>query len=152
VKLIRSSADHLLFQLGKRERQLLLAILKLYPCIPSAHQSLSKAGTVPEPEASQRLLDEALADQQRENRRHLETLLADPHRFSESTEGWRLALSPADLEWLLQILNDIRVGSWILLGSPDDRLKSLNPETAPHFWAMEMSGHFQMQLLQALQP
>jgi hypothetical protein len=65
--------------------------------------------------------------------------------------GGRLSLSPAEVEWVLQVLNDIRVGSWIILGSPEERLPELNETNAPHVWAMEMAGHFQAQLLEALQ-
>ena len=33
--------------------------------------------------------------------------------------GLQLTLSGPEIEWLLQVLNDVRVGSWIALGSPD---------------------------------
>ena len=61
-------------------------------------------------------------------------------------------LTPSELEWLLQILNDVRVGSWIILGSPEQAMefKLLNEKTAADFWAMEMSGQFQMRFLEAL--
>jgi hypothetical protein len=50
----------------------------------------------------------------------------------------------------MQVLNDVRVGSWVILGSPDKKPAELNATTAPHFLAMEMAGYFQMQLLEAL--
>jgi hypothetical protein len=151
VNLIRSTEQQLQFRLGRREKRLLLDLLKLYPCLPAARLPLSKSGGLPDPETGQGLLDEALAEQRQENRRQLQALLADPARFQEQETGWRLCLSPADLEWLLQILNDIRVGSWVLLGSPEERLAQLDEKTGPHYWAMEMSGHFQMQFLEAMQ-
>ncbi len=80
----------------------------------------------------------------------LQALLADPQRFEDLETGCRLSLGQADLEWLLQILNDIRVGNWILLGSPEERREVLNAKTAPHLWAMEMAGWFEMSLLEAL--
>ena len=91
--------------------------------MPPAHQLLSKAGRLPDPEANQQLLDEALAEQRAENRRQLQALLADPRRFAHTETGARLSLSPAEVEWLLQVLNDIRVGSWVRLGSPDDKAR-----------------------------
>ena len=151
MNLIRSTRQQFQFRLGRREKQLLLALLKLYPCLPAAHQPLSKSGGFPGQETDQGLLDEALAEQRQDNRRQLQALLADPARFQEQETGWRLSLSPADLEWLLQVLNDIRVGSWALLGSPEERLVQLDEKTAPCYWAMEMSGHFQMQFLEAMQ-
>jgi hypothetical protein len=57
------------------------------------------------------------------------------------------------MEWLLQVLNDVRVGSWLLLGSPDgpaETLAKLSHETASHFWSMEVAGQFQMVLINAM--
>ena len=104
------------------------------------------------PDSSQRLLEESLAEQRAENKRQIQAFLTDERRFEPAETGWRFSLSAAELEWLLQVLNDVRVGSWIQLGSPDEKLetKLLNDKTAPHFWAMEMAGHFQMGMLAAL--
>ncbi len=153
MKVVRSFQDNVLFHLGQREKHLLLAVLQRYPCVPSAHQPLSKSAALPDQQAAQQLLDEALAEQRTENKKRLQALLADPRRFKETKTGWLLSLSRADAEWLLQVLNDIRVGSWIILGSPEQgtAVALLSAKTAPHFWAMEMSGHFQMQLLSALE-
>jgi hypothetical protein len=150
MKLIRSTNGRFVFQLGQRDKLLLLQVLKLYPRIPSASQPLTKSGKLPGHESNQRLLDEALAEQRAENKKHLETLLTDPRRFADSETGCRLTLSHADMEWLLQVLNDIRVGSWLLLGSPDEKFEKLTLATAPHYWAMEMSGIYQSRFLEAL--
>ena len=150
MKLVQQTKTRLLFHLGRRETSLLLQILKLYPCVPSAHHVLSKSGRVPDRQANQRLLDEALAEQRAENKKQLLALLADPRRFARIETGARLSLPPGEMEWLLQVLNDIRVGSWIILGSPEERLPDLNEDTAPNFLAMEMAGYFQAQLLEAM--
>jgi hypothetical protein len=148
VKIIRTD-DKLVLQLGGRERNLFFELLKLYPCITKPDPLKSAAQM---PESSERLLDEALAEQRNENKKQVEAFLADPRRFEKTAAGWRFSLSTVELEWLLQVLNDVRVGSWIRLGSPEEKLEMnlLNEKTAPHFWAMEMAGHFQMGLLEAL--
>jgi hypothetical protein len=151
VKLIQATKSRLVFQLGQREKLLLLQVLNLYPRVPSAHQKLSKAGRLPEPEANQQLLDEALSEQRAQNKKQVRALLADPRRFAPTETGARLSLSPAEVEWVLQVLNDIRVGSWVLLGSPEQRAVKLTEKTVPDFAAMETAGYFQMQLLEALQ-
>jgi hypothetical protein len=152
VKLLRIERGNFVFHLGKRERRLLLAVLSRYPLVPPAHQSLSKAPVAVGSEPDQRLLDEALAEQRLENQRHLQALLKDAQRFKEVEHGCRLTLSAGDVEWLLQVLNDVRVGSWIMLGVPEKDLGDfeLNETTAPHAWAMEIAGLFQMHLLEAL--
>jgi len=150
VKLIRDANDHLLFQLGAREKGLLLEILKLYPCLPPAHQRISKSGRLPSASSSQRLLDEALAEQRAENKKQIQHFLSDPKRFVAHDKTWRLFLSATEADWLLRILNDIRVGSWVLLGSPEERIPHLDAKSAPHLWAMEMAGAFEMVMLEAL--
>ena len=152
MKLIRSSKATLLFQLSRREGSLLLQVLKLYPRVPSAHQPLSKSDRLPDREENQRLLDEALAEQRAANKKQLQTLLADPQRFQRTDTGPRLWLSRVEAEWVLQVLNDIRVGSWIILGSPEDKIEGLDEKTASDFWAMEMAGYFEAELLAALSP
>jgi hypothetical protein len=150
VKLIQATRSRLVFHLGQRENRLLRQVLKLYPRVPSAHQKLSKSSRLPDAEANQRLLDEALAERRAENKKHLQALLADPRRFAHTETGGRLSLSPAEVEWVLQVLNDIRVGSWIILGSPDEKRPELNERMAPDFAAMETAGYFEVQLLEAL--
>jgi len=151
VKLLRAANDRFVFQLGAPEKHVLLHLLKLYPRVPPAHHRLSKSGRLPDAEASQRLLDEALAEQRAECQKKLQALLADPQRLKEHPPGWQLSLASMELEWLLQVLNDIRVGSWVLLGSPEERLDLVNAQTAPHLWAMEMAGAFQMEFLAAME-
>jgi len=130
---------------------LLQEVLKLYPRIPPAHHVLSKEGKLPDHDSSQQLLNEALAEQRAENKKKVQTFLESPKRFAENEAGCRLILSAHEMEWLLQVLNDIRVGSWVILGSPEARmeLRLLNEKTAPDFWAMEMAGYFQAHLLEA---
>ncbi len=149
MNVVRASDDEFVFHLGKREKKLLLDVLKLYPCVPSAHFKISNTGKLSDPENTQKLLDEALAEQRAENKKQLEGLMAHPERFKAQGHGWNLTLTPAELEWLLQILNDIRVGSWVMLGSPDPMPGPIDATTTPHIWAMELCGYFQMHLLEA---
>jgi len=144
--------DKIVCQMGRREKDLFLELLSLYPRTPPAHRALSKNSVLPDAEGAQRMLDEALAEQRGQNRQLLQQLMLDLARFQVHPTGLTLVLSEADTEWLLQVLNDIRVGSWVILGSPEDphALDELTEETVPSVWAMEMSGYFQMHLLKAL--
>lgn len=153
MKVIRVTKGNLTFQVSKREKLLLFQVLRLYPRIPPGTNRLSKSGKLPEADANQRLLEETLAEQRAENRKIVQAFLTDPRRFVDSESGSRLSLSPSELEWILQILNDIRVGSWIILGSPEQGMefKLLNETNAADFWAMEMAGQFQMRFLEAVE-
>jgi hypothetical protein len=150
VKLQRLKNGRFVFHLSQRDKLLLLEVLKLYPRICSAKQPLSKGAKLDDHEANQRLLEEAVAEQRAANKKQLGALITDPRRFADTASGCRLTLSATDLEWLLQVLNDVRIGSWVHLGSPEERIEKLTLENAPHLWAMEMAGYFESHLLEAL--
>jgi hypothetical protein len=100
------------------------------------------------------LLQEALADRQRENREALEALFKRPGRFRKNELGYSFRLTDGEIEWLLQVLNDIRVGTWVKLGSPgptNGRGWEITEENVELAWTMEMAGHFQAALLEAIQ-
>ena len=147
MKLIEASKDRLVFRFGHAERRLFSRVLGHYPCLPPAHHKPGKSGPIPTASASQRLLEDALAESRNENRKKLQSLLKDEGHFKREPAGWRVSLAPGEFEWLLQILNDIRVGSWVLLGSPEELAGPLEETDVPHFWTMEMAGAFQMQFL-----
>jgi hypothetical protein len=152
VKFFKLDGDNLVFQLGRREKSLFLEMLKLYPLVPPAHHRISSSDQAPGAEANQHLLDEAVAEHRAENKKQLEAMLQEPSRFVETSSAYRLTLSPAEVEWLLQVLNDIRVGSWLQLGAPDEhkgKRVRLSVQNARYLWAMELAGHFQYVLLSA---
>lgn len=152
MKLIKRDETHFTFQIGRRERDLLFALLQRYPVIVTAHFRTRHPPQTEDARKNQELLDEALSEQQRENRRLLEKSLAERERFRESELGLSFRLSHSELEWMLQILNDIRVGSWIQLGEPDPKGGSdlqLTEENLQLAWAMEMAARFQHSLLEA---
>ena len=153
MKLLRSTDDGFVFQFARRERRLLLSILELYPLIPASYHRLSKTADPEQIAADQKLLDEALAAQKAENQRQLLAVLNEPGRFRLEADGYELTLSAEQVDWFLQVLNDVRVGSWLKLGCPDP---SKEPPAEPtednvHYYvAMEFCGVVQSLLLQAL--
>lgn len=119
MKRIGADEQALHFQLNERERDALVQILQTYPVVPPAHHAVSRQLKEAQVTEYQRLLDEALAEQRAANRQQLQAWLAAPGRFQQTKAWFALTLDRSDVEWLLQVLNDIRVGSWLLLGSPD---------------------------------
>src|SRR6185503_10857556 len=71
VKLIQRDGESFLFHISKREKGLLLEVLELYPLIPIAHHRVSRTTAAPRAVESQKLLESALADRTRENKRQL---------------------------------------------------------------------------------
>jgi len=150
----RESVEPLLtFGISAREEALLLATLRLYPLLANGHHRISKdprtAGS-----AEQHLLEESMVQLRAAHRQKLDELFRAPQRFFKDATGERrLVLTRAQLEWLLQVLNDIRVGSWVQLGCPElekappANLTRLN---ARSLQAMHLSGEFQAALLEAV--
>jgi hypothetical protein len=153
VKLIRTDRDGCVFQMGRQEKALLVELLRLYPLVPAACDRHRVSRKAPDTEETQRLLAEALLEHRRRNREQVLALLAAPERFEPSDSGFRFTLSPPQIEWLLQVLNDVRVGCWIQLGSPDPKpgeSEEIDKARLPILRAMEAAGFFEMVLLGAL--
>jgi hypothetical protein len=153
VKFIRTSRNRFVFEIGRREKSLLFEILQLYPLVSPAQYRLSKTAPADQFDDHQRLLEESLAAQRVENRKNVRALLNKPGRFQTAPNGLLLKITPVETEWLLQVLNDVRVGSWVALGSPDTEAGEqipLNEESAPYIRSMEIAGAFEMVFLDAL--
>ena len=146
MKLIQTKRDKFVFEISPSEKRLLFEILKLYPLISATHHRLTKAARTAKHDENQRLLEESLTAQREENRKNVRAMLDEPGHFKEMASG-------PEIEWLLQMLNDVRVGSWIALGSPDpesDKKIVFNEKILPHFRMMELAGAFEMVFLDAL--
>jgi hypothetical protein len=143
----------LIFQISAREEALLLAVLRLYPALENSHHRISQdPQTVGSSE--QRLLEESMAQQRAAHRRRVDELFLAPQRFfKDAPDARHLVLTGEQLEWLLQVLNDIRVGSWVRLGCPDLEKPApleLTRANTRAFQAMHISGQFQSDLLEAV--
>jgi len=151
VKLVRTDKDGLVFQLSRREKLLLRATLELYPLVPATHRRLSCEDHGSKADENQRLLEEALAEHREENRRQVQAMLAEPQRFRGTKSGFELVLNPSEVEWLLQVLNDVRVGSWLALGEPEPgKEPEINEQNAKYLMAMDLCGFLESVLLSAL--
>lgn len=153
MKLLRTTDEAIAFSLTATERDVLDQILDLYPLVPAAHQPLSQSLQGEPAAEAQRLLDEALTEQRSHHKARVKTWLADEKRFRRTKSGYTLTVRRDDAEWLLQVLNDIRVGSWLLLGSPEDRQEpgDVDPKLNRIWAAMEISGMFEMFILHGLE-
>ncbi len=153
---IESNERALVFELHAREQQILEFILSVYPAVPQSYQAGAANTGADNAAECERLLQEALAAQRETNKRQLDQWRAAPERFARADRGAvRLTLDRLDVEWFMQVLNDVRVGMWLRLGEPesgeiDD--ENVRPDQMPQWLAMEMSAYFQMHLLEALNP
>jgi len=153
MKLLRTDGDRFEFELARREKDLLFQLLDFYPLVPESHHRLSRGGQVPDPRGNQRLLDEALQAQRQANKKQLVALLNEPGRFIMTTGGFRFGFERDEIEWLLQVLNDVRIGSWIALGSPGYAGVKQFPadkQSLRHAAIMDIAGGFESYFLGAV--
>jgi hypothetical protein len=153
VKFVRTNGDQLVFRLSQREYRLLVQVLKLHPLIPTGHHQLSRTADPAEIEADQRLLEEAMTTLKSSARKELDRFLKDRRRVRLQGNGCELSIPLAQVEWFLQVLNDIRVGSWLQLGCPDEqhgRPVELTRANSKFLVAMELCGLLQSVILQAV--
>jgi hypothetical protein len=153
VKHIRTKRGKFVFAISPQEKSLLDEVLRLYPLVSASHHRLSRKSNVVQPKDHQRLREESLAAQREENRKNVQAMLEQAGHFQAAADGMQLTVSGAEIEWLLQVLNDVRVGSWIALGSPDpeqDKKIVFDKKMLPHFRMMELAGAFETVFLDAL--
>jgi hypothetical protein len=153
VRLITRHGERFVFLLGPDQAKRLRSTLGQYPLLPDQYQRISREpGSIPT-EASQPLLDQSLAEHRATNANAIRMILKDPLRFRETPSGTELWITPTEADQLLQALNDIRVGSWVKLGSPPQpkfRRMAINAATAPHFLNLLACDEFMGPLLEAL--
>lgn len=141
--------------MGRKEQELLKQVLTRYPCVPQGHFRLRKEdGGVHAEDEHQKLLDDALEEQRRESRRLVAEMVNSPTRFEPQKVGVLLRLTEGELEWMLRVLNDIRVGCWMRLGSPTKE-SPLDPRLTldglKDLMALEVASTFQVVLLEAVE-
>ena len=146
------SAGRFVFHISKREKVVLLSVLKMYPLLNGSYHRLSRSSKTTG-SAEQEWLEEAMEQQRKDHKKKLEQFFDNDRRFFKDGKGdLLLTINGEQLEWLLRVLNEIRVGSWVRLGRPemeDARKLQLNSEQTHFLASMELSGYFQAALLEA---
>jgi len=155
MKLLSQDDNHYVLQFTTQEKDLLLGLLPQYPKLPADHHQASKNDTINAD--VQALLADALAEQREKNRVATQSFLTNTARFEPNEEDWLLTLTDVEIEWFLQVLNDLRVGSWLALDSPEQdddgsyiNFESVTAENVTDIWTMEICGALQYELLKAL--
>ena len=110
------------FRFEQAEREWFRHILDLYPVQQTALKGAEEA-------SANELLENALAERRKKLRTDAEIFLkAGKLEINAAfNEFWDLTLSPVEVEELLQILNNVRVGLWLSMGKPDPSIEQLMP-------------------------
>ena len=151
MKPVRKNKDGWQYHLNQGEGDCLRSLLSQFPITANAPAKMSRTDSDPQTVDREKLLNESLAEHRKELKKQAANLLA-PGKFKRGEKGYVLALNLEEREILLQILNDIRIGSWHVLGEPEE----LEPETPPQtekelvfYSLMNLAGYFEAALLHA---
>jgi hypothetical protein len=110
------------FRFEQAEREWFRHVLDLYPAQQTALKGAEEVSV-------DELLEKALAERRKKLRDDAELFLKagkleiDP----QFNEFWDLTLNAGEVEELLQILNNVRVGLWIRMGKPEPSIEQLMP-------------------------
>lgn len=158
MKYLGRREERLEFILSAREGEALRFVLGRYPSLPPSYHEVARPESAAGLREEQRLLEEALGETQSANRRQLAEFLARNLAPARDDAGpspsLRLSLTEGEADWLLEVLNDVRLGAWVRLGRPlPDRLPPPQPgqRAQADIAAMEIAGLVQSLVLEALQ-
>lgn len=154
MKVLERSAERLVLGMGPQEKIVLERLLAFFPLGPDREPMLSKGG-LSGGEGAQELLREALREDRVELQEWLRRHLEGGTSLRRVGSGWSLALGMSDVDRLLRVLNELRVGAWTRLGCPEElheEPSGAKPGEAPFFVIMTLAGQFEMVLIQALGP
>jgi hypothetical protein len=152
MRVLRQVTDAFTFELEWIERVELEEVLRHYPLTPPAHHRMARDAETGPRSGDQALLEEAMLAQQQALRLKVQELLGPGRRFSGDGDKYLLTLQGAEIEWLLQALNDVRVGCWVHLGCPEETAmpEDADGTAAGYHLLMETALMFETYLLRAL--
>lgn len=160
MKLVERNAQSITFALSQRDCELLVFLLRLYPVLDPTFHRITRSAAGNAFESEQQILTESVTTEQNANRGRVDQFIRNrltPRRAGGNSAmtgaNFHLTLTWTEADWLLRLINDVRVGCWVRLGRPDTNLlHSLQIKAAqvPDFAAMELGGLVQHTLLDAL--
>jgi hypothetical protein len=149
MKLVRQTKDGWQYQLNPAETNCLRSLLNQFPITTSATGKISRTDSDPQTVDREKLLNESLADHRDKLKKRARSLIG-ADKFKARDKNWLLCINSEEREFLFQILNDIRVGSWRALGEPENlEPQTPNPTKTEKIFhnIMNLAGYFEHKLV-----
>lgn len=153
MRVFEKTDSAIVLELGLAETDFLKQILADYPLVADESRRFSAFAEANEVRENTQLLQSSLREHTQSNRAKLRAWLASTETWKPFADRTLLFLKTKDCSWFLQILNDLRIGSWQKLDCPDSEefdSVELNRENAHPLLAMKVSGFLQTLILNAL--
>lgn len=164
MELVEKTDERIVFRFHPNGKEQLTSILNCFPLPSRWEVTLSKNDSEGEFEEDRKFLEETLDTERQSLQSSLDVFLSSPVSFYDEDGDSFLRLGLDRVEWLLQILNDIRISAWQLLGSPGpeekEELEKLIQEKMPEesmrhaqlFLLLELAGYYQSVIIESLDP
>ena len=148
MKLLKQTRNGWQYLLDENEANCLEGLLKQFPLTRNFPVKITKSPADPKAIEREKLLNESLAEHREELKQKARHLI-NGGKLKVYRNGWRLSLNLEERESLLQILNDIRVGSWRALGEPESLDPRPDASDAEFFYTnlLNLAGYFEFKLL-----
>jgi len=149
MKLAKHDGNLWHYRMNPEEAESLRAVVGCFPVAGSSAIRISKSDADPATIERGKWLNESLAEHRKELQRKTKTLIA-ADRFKVQKVNVVFQINSEDREMLLQILNDIRIDSWRILGEPEELevdLQKIPSDQLRHYQLLHLSGYFEHHLL-----
>lgn len=149
MKLVKQTGKGWQYLMSREDEEGLRFLVGQFPLTAFAPVAISKTDACSKTLERQKLINESLRDHRKALKRKARVLVL-PEKF-KSSEGKRFyQISLEGRETMLQILNDIRVESWRILGEPDDpdlNVFRLTKDQFKYYHFMRVAGYFEYHFL-----
>ncbi|HKI70235.1 MAG TPA: hypothetical protein VKA67_11640 [Verrucomicrobiae bacterium] len=148
MKLLKQTRNGWQYFLEPNEANCLEGLLKQFPITKSVPAKITKSTADPKAAEREKLLNESLAEHRTELNQKAWRLIGNG-KLKVCGDQWRLNINVEEREILLQILNDIRVGSWRALGEPESFEPGPEASDSELFYLnlLNLAGYFEFKLL-----
>lgn len=143
MKLAKQSDDGFQYQLSREEAHFLRLLLRQFPIAAFSPVMISKGHS--RAVEREKLLNESLAAHRNELKQKAKDL-AGEDKFKTLEGNQLFYVNREGRETMLQVLNNIRVESWRILGEPENldlNLSELPQEKIRHYQLMQLAGYFE---------
>jgi len=149
MKLAKQTKRGFQYELDGEDAESLRFLVRQFPISVFSPANISKTDSGSKSEEREKLINESLLAHRMELKRKARQLvMREKFKTSDGKQFYRISL-PAR-ETMLQILNDIRVESWRILGEPEDPEASvfrLTGDKFKYYHFMRLAGYFEYHFL-----
>jgi hypothetical protein len=149
MKLVKQTKKGFQYELDQEDADSLRFLIKQFPLTAFSPVDISKTDSGPNAVEREKLLNESLREHRDELKRKARRLVL-PEKFRAFDGKQVFHVSLGARETMLQILNDIRVESWRVLGEPEDpdvNIFGLTKEKFKYYHFMRLAGYFEYHFL-----